>query len=92
MTSSISIFFQGGLFLRKIAEKAALGIVRTNLCKWLTYFVNIHVHSSIRHTMRNSRFTKTIANKNEETTHILFKSFVNKNWQTLRSVGEVTQK
>ena len=42
--------------------------------------------------MRNSRFTKTIANKNEETTHILFQSFVNKNWQTLRSVGEVTQK
>ena len=36
MTSSISIFFQGGLFLRKKIKKAALGIIRTKLRKWLT--------------------------------------------------------
>ena len=34
----------------------------------LTYFVNIHALSSIKHTMRNSRVTWTIADKNEETT------------------------
>ena len=33
----------------------------------LTYFVNIHIRSSIKHTMKNSRVTGTIANKNEET-------------------------
>ena len=36
MTSSISIFFQGGLFLRKKIKKAVLGIVKTKLRKWLT--------------------------------------------------------
>ena len=33
----------------------------------LTYFVNIHAHSSIKHAMISSRVTGTIANKNEET-------------------------
>ena len=36
MTSSISIYFQGGLFLRKKIKKAVLGIVKTKLRKWLT--------------------------------------------------------
>ena len=38
----------------------------------LTYFVNIHAHSSIKHTLRNSRVTGIIANKNEETTYYFF--------------------
>ena len=33
----------------------------------LTYFANLHAHSSIKHTLRNSRVTGTIVNKNEET-------------------------
>ena len=41
----------------------------------LTYFVNIHAHFSIKHTMRNSRVTGTIANKNEETTQYFFSVF-----------------
>ena len=36
MTSSISIFFQGGLFLRKKIKKAVLGVVKAKLRKWLT--------------------------------------------------------
>ena len=39
----------------------------------LTYFVNIHAHSSIKHTMISSRVTGTIANKTEETTQYLKK-------------------
>ena len=38
MTSSISIFFEGGLFLRKKAKKTPLGIIRTKLRKWLTCY------------------------------------------------------
>ena len=36
MTSSISIFFQGGLFLKKKIKKAVLGIVKTKIRKCLT--------------------------------------------------------
>ena len=39
----------------------------------LTYFVNKHTHSSIKHTMISSRVTGTIANKTEETTQYLIK-------------------
>ena len=38
LTSSISIFFQGGLFLSKKIKKAALGIIRTKLRKLLTFW------------------------------------------------------
>ena len=41
----------------------------------LTYFVNIHAHSSIKHTMINSRVTGTIGNKNEETTQYFISVF-----------------
>ena len=41
----------------------------------LTYFVNIHAHSSIKHTMRNSRVTVTIAEKNEETNQYFISVF-----------------
>ena len=58
----------------------------------LTYFVNIHAHSSIKHTMINSRVTGTIANKNDEAASILFQSFSKKKRQKLCSVGDVTQK
>ena len=51
----------------------------------LTYFVNIHAHSSIKHTMISSRVTGTIANKTEETTQYLKKA------KKLRGVGDVTQ-
>ena len=37
----------------------------------LTYFVNIHAHSSINHTMVSSGITGTIAYKNEETIQYL---------------------
>ena len=39
----------------------------------LTYFVNIHAHSNIKHTMISSRVTGAIANKTEETTQYLKK-------------------
>ena len=39
----------------------------------LTYFVNIHAHSSINHTMVSSGITGTIAYKNEETFQYLKK-------------------
>ena len=39
----------------------------------LTYFVNIHALSSIKHTMISSSVTRTIANKTEETTQYLKK-------------------
>ena len=41
----------------------------------LTHFANIHAHSSIKHAMRNSRVTGTIANKNEETTEYFISVF-----------------
>ena len=41
----------------------------------LTHFVNIHADSSIKHTMRNSRVTGTIANKNEGTTQYFISVF-----------------
>ena len=39
----------------------------------LTYFLNIHAHSSIKHIMISSRVTGTISNKTEETTQYLKK-------------------
>ena len=39
----------------------------------LTYFVNIHAYSSIKHKMISSRVTGTIANKTKETTQYLKK-------------------
>ena len=59
----------------------------------LTHFVNIHAHSSIKHAMRNSRVTGTIANKNEETKlpSILPQSFAKKKRQKFRTIGDVTE-
>ena len=56
----------------------------------LTHFVNIHAHFSIKHVMRNSRVTGTIANKIEGTTCILFQSFAKKKMQNFRTIGDVT--
>ena len=47
----------------------------------LTYFVNIHAHSSIKHTMISSRVTGTIANKTEETTQYLKKAKTSWCWR-----------
>ena len=49
----------------------------TEMVNMLTYFVNIHAHSSIKHTMIISRVTGTIANKTEETTQYLKKESYN---------------
>ena len=47
----------------------------TQMVNMITYFVNIHAHSNIKHTMISSRVTGTIANKNEETTQYFISVF-----------------
>ena len=72
----------GGIPQKK-NKQATLGIIRTKLRKRLTYFVNIHAHSSIKCTMRNSGVTGSIANKNEETAQYFFSLLLkrkNKTW------------
>ena len=94
MTSSISIFFQGGLFLRKKIKKAALGIIRTKLRKWLTFWHILWIYMFILVLSMQWKIVESLEllqTKMGKLPSILFQSFAKKKIQKFRSIGYVTQ-
>ena len=57
LTSSISIFFQGRLFLRKKNQKTALDIVRINLRKWLFWHMLTYIRRKNKASLVNMLVT-----------------------------------
>ena len=94
MTSSISIFFQGGLFLRKKIKKAALGIIRTKLRKWLTFWHILWIYMFILVLSMQWKIVESLEllqTKMGKLPSILFQSFAKKKIQKFRSIGYVIQ-